>query len=404
MSTMHLRKMIMPFRIFAVLVAVVLMTGDCFSQSESESDDKAVAVKEDSSDPADPPQKVIADDTRHLVNFETDIKPIFTAKCAECHCDEYQEGDLNFDDLDTLKDFIVPNDHIGSELYRVMVTDDEDELMPPPYDVEEEGKMTTQEIAMIALWIDEGAHYDVPPPPPAPETEQLAMRIWRFLGTFHPVLTHFPVALFMVGAFFVIFFRRNIALANEASFYCLALGTFGAIVACAFGWSLAFESLAFDKNDNIYDPEGRMFWHRWSGISIAAIAFIVWIVAWRQRSEDYADGGGSWKLGLILLAGVVSFVGYQGGELVYGENHYMNQLKRYLPEAHEQVESIISPGNQKGDGEQDADAEKAKASEEKSDNASSADKDKASSADKDKAAGEGGADDNTKSSDDDIDA
>jgi len=267
------------------------------------------------------------------VDYKKDIKPIIDLHCVMCHGPDEQEGEIDFEDFSTLEEIIERGNRGESTLYEVITTEDEDRMMPPPDSIEdgETTALSTSEIALIALWIDEGANFGEQPKSPdtvTKEAEHVALRVWRFSGWFHPAVVHFPIAFFLLGALFVIIFRRNMALANEASYYCLALGSLAAIFAAAFGWSLGMNM----NHDAITDMNGELFWHRWSGVAVAALSVIVWFLAWRQRSEEYSDGGGSWKLGLILLAGIVGIVGHQGGELVYGENLYLKKLEKYLPE------------------------------------------------------------------------
>lgn len=99
------------------------------------------------------------------VNFQRDIQPIFAEKCAECHgVDEgARQGGLRLDDRsqvliggDSGEPTIVPGESEKSELLRRVLSDDPDEMMPPPDGHE---RLTESEIQSLKRWIDDGAVY-----------------------------------------------------------------------------------------------------------------------------------------------------------------------------------------------------------------------------------------------------
>lgn len=101
--------------------------------------------------PSDPNQQVVY---THI------ITPIFQQKCYSCHNAEKQKGKYRMDDYEQLlaggeeKNGIVPNQSIQSNLVkRIELDPNDDEHMPP------KGKkdLSTQEVALIKWWIDQGA-------------------------------------------------------------------------------------------------------------------------------------------------------------------------------------------------------------------------------------------------------
>lgn len=103
-----------------------------------------------------------------VVNFNRDIKPILSDKCYACHGpDEGQrqggsgEG-LRFDiETNAKSDLggyaaIVPGKLDDSELVRRILSDDPDEVMPPP---EHNKNLTPTEIARLKNWISQGAQW-----------------------------------------------------------------------------------------------------------------------------------------------------------------------------------------------------------------------------------------------------
>ena len=102
------------------------------------------------------------------VNFNRDIKPILSDKCYACHGpDEGQrqggsgEG-LRFDlEANAKSDLggysaIVPGKIEDSELVRRILSDDPDEVMPPP---EHNKNLTPTEIQLLQEWISQGAQW-----------------------------------------------------------------------------------------------------------------------------------------------------------------------------------------------------------------------------------------------------
>lgn len=87
------------------------------------------------------------------------LAPILEDRCHECHNVDKDKGDYRMDEFALLVQGgetgpgVVPGDLDGSELYYRLVTDDEDERMPP------EGKkaMSEEEIRLVAWWIESGA-------------------------------------------------------------------------------------------------------------------------------------------------------------------------------------------------------------------------------------------------------
>ena len=95
------------------------------------------------------------------IDFGRSIRPLLAEKCFACHgLDEAsRETDMRLDtkeglfaELDSGGFTVKPNDPAQSEIYKRLVTTDEDERMPPA----DFGKqMTAQEIDLIQKWISD---------------------------------------------------------------------------------------------------------------------------------------------------------------------------------------------------------------------------------------------------------
>ena len=98
------------------------------------------------------------------VDFDTQVRPILSDKCFHCHGpdDDTRAADLRldtaeaaFEDLGGYAAF-VPNDAEASEGLRRILSDDPDEMMPPP---ETKLKLTGREKRTLKQWIESGANW-----------------------------------------------------------------------------------------------------------------------------------------------------------------------------------------------------------------------------------------------------
>lgn len=100
------------------------------------------------------------------VNFNRDVLPILSDKCYHCHGpdESHRKAKLRLDSFDFAtqpfkkkKVAIVPGKPEESLVYKLIVTDDEYDIMPP----EETGKkLTAKEKEIIYKWIKSGAKYE----------------------------------------------------------------------------------------------------------------------------------------------------------------------------------------------------------------------------------------------------
>jgi mono/diheme cytochrome c family protein len=122
------------------------------------------------------------------VQFNRDIRPIFSDKCYTCHGPDAanRKSKLRFDtedgakiDLNKGRKAIAAGHPEQSEVYRRVVSNDAALRMPPAYMGRD--KLTDREIHLIRRWIEQGApwerHWSFIPPkrPPLPEVRE---KIW----------------------------------------------------------------------------------------------------------------------------------------------------------------------------------------------------------------------------------
>ena len=107
------------------------------------------------------------------VDFETEIKPIFTRSCASCHGAEKALGRLRLDSAESIaeslknhEDLIMKDQVDESQLYaRLVLPADSSKRMPKGAD-----PLPAEEIALIKKWIEEGG-LTTSAGAPAPATE-----------------------------------------------------------------------------------------------------------------------------------------------------------------------------------------------------------------------------------------
>ncbi len=295
------------------------------------------------------------DEEGRIVSFQRDIAPIFVKHCYECHNEDEAKNDFRIDDPDSVFSYVEAGEVESSALLTdYLLSDDPDYLMPPP---KQGGPLSPGELSLIRIWIEEGADWpddatvgvegeeepageiaESTPPQTLPE------RVWAFQGFLHPATVHFPIALFLFGAFFVVLSWKWPALGTQIPLACLLLGAPTAIAATAMGWSFASEQGYGSWAKVDFDSEA--FWHRWSGMIVTVLSVVFAIIALVNLRKSSRKLENTWKVGLLVLAGMVGAVGHQGGELSYGADFYPKAFRILLGtegEATVQDEVLESP-------------------------------------------------------------
>ncbi|MFG0289038.1 MAG: c-type cytochrome domain-containing protein [Rhodopirellula sp. JB044] len=299
-------------------------------------------------------KRMPVDEEGRVVNFQRDIAPIFREHCLECHGPDDAKNDFRIDDPDLVFDYVEAEDASSSSMYvDYMTTDDDDMLMPPRG---HGGPLSAAELALVRLWIDEGAHWPEDAMldgsgAPLPETEELSVedmglvaRVWSFQGFLHPATVHFPIALLLVGALFVVLGWKWPAIGTQIPLACLLIGAASSIAATMMGWSFSVEKGYGSWNR--FDFDAEIFWHRWSAVVVTVSATVLSVIALMSQRNSSPKLTATWKIGLLLVAGLVGAVGHQGGELTYGKAFYPKAFSILLgtelqPDEGEVIEEVI---------------------------------------------------------------
>ncbi|HCE06590.1 MAG TPA: hypothetical protein DEQ62_09675, partial [Verrucomicrobiales bacterium] len=99
------------------------------------------------------------------VQYNRDVRKILAANCFSCHGQdaETRKGKLRLDEAaSALKPrngaaAIVPGNLEESEAWQRIITDDADDLMPPP---DSKKTLSAEEKAILKAWIEQGAKYE----------------------------------------------------------------------------------------------------------------------------------------------------------------------------------------------------------------------------------------------------
>lgn len=145
--------------------------------------------------------------------------------------------------------------------------------------------------------------------------------IVQFMGRFHPVLVHFPIALAIISVLAEILFIlfKSPFFSNAARFSILSAAFF-TIPAVLMGWATGLNA----TYPEIYGDTGLMLLslHKWIG-TIASVFIIISSffseVAWRTKKASW-----TWvyRISLVISVSLVSLAGHFAGLMIYGQDHF----------------------------------------------------------------------------------
>jgi uncharacterized membrane protein len=143
--------------------------------------------------------------------------------------------------------------------------------------------------------------------------ETKAETLVKYLGRFHPIMVHFPIA-FIFGAFFLeilVSYNGSSSLAF-VSRVLLLMGVLGAVIAILIGFAAIAE---YGKDSLVQD-------HKW--VALASFLTMLFATSIRESVErKYLSE--SWLVGyrffLLVTTLLIAWAGYLGGEMVHGVGH-----------------------------------------------------------------------------------
>lgn len=136
----------------------------------------------------------------------------------------------------------------------------------------------------------------------------------QFIGRFHLLIIHFPIALVLLVPVLDLAGRRpSFSYLRLSSGFVLGLATVGAAAAALLGWCLG-------RSGGYSGP--LVTQHMWGGILLALGCWLTWVL--RTRLSQY---GAIFGVALAACVLLVAWTGYRGGQLAQGENH----LTEFMP-------------------------------------------------------------------------
>lgn len=263
----------------------------------------------------------------------SDVHRIFSAKCVDCHGADLPRPKGKFGYVLDLKrvadnpDYIVRGHPEESDLYDMVDSDDmpgKDASEPPLTDAEKD---------TVRRWIEAGAPHILPivtlaavaPAEPRGRGLQtppkLDMPLWermvRWVGRFHPLSTHFPVALMFIAlvAEALAWWTRRDSWLQTVRFLVF-FGAGGSLVAAGLGWINAYFS------SYVGASAGILVWHRWLGTFTALWATACAVMSIQSECAEGSLERRRFRGALIIGAVLVGVSGFLGSALIYGLDHY----------------------------------------------------------------------------------
>lgn len=258
-----------------------------------------------------------------ITDFARDIAPILRANCNSCHNGNKAESGFVVLDRDAFLGFVEPGKADESDIWKSYLAQPSKEKLADSLVMPPDGPLKPSELALIRLWIEEGAEWPVTAQALQESGPSFLRRAFLALGYFHPAMVHFPIALFLVGGFFAFLSYFLGPRCQSTAFQCLVLAMLASILTVIMGWGFA-ETKGYPTwnkmlTTNATHDESNFFYHRWLGTLTALLGIacvIAGLISRRNKSKSWSH---SWRIGAILLAALVGLVGHQGGELVYGD-------------------------------------------------------------------------------------
>ena len=144
-----------------------------------------------------------------------------------------------------------------------------------------------------------------------------ASRLGRWLGKFHPVVVHFPIALLIAAAVAELLNRLlDLEWLGGAARFSVLAGAVGAVVATPLGWlDAAFASYSGGLAQTLE-------LHRWLGTATAVCSVVTAVLCeMSERSTSFKYR--RWYLTTLFVGAIlVGVTGHFGGTLVYGRGYY----------------------------------------------------------------------------------
>jgi mono/diheme cytochrome c family protein/uncharacterized membrane protein len=255
-----------------------------------------------------------------------EVRRVFASKCANCHGLDLAKPKGRFGyvlDLQRVAgnpELVIPQRPTESELW-ILIERNE---MPPANSPR--GALRPEQKEIVRTWILAGAPDASPDSVASSPSVQSELdvlepveigrvdRIIRWLGKFHLVLLHFPIALILAAGLGETWswWQRNPVPSGSVRF-CLWLGALAAIPTAGLGWLFAMAG-------NGVDSPLLLTAHRWLGTTAAVWLLITLFVAERDARRGRRSRSGVFLLAFGVL--LIALAAHLGGLLGRGEDFF----------------------------------------------------------------------------------
>ncbi len=275
--------------------------------------------------PAKAPAKAAGKEEK--LRLAAEVSRIFEAKCADCHGAHLPKPKGKFGYVLDLKrvaensEYVVRGNPEKSELF-VMVRNEEmpgeDTDVPP---------LTAEEKKTVEAWVLAGAPHELPSGfstsgsslEKKPEVKQSFLRrLVNWMGKFHPLSTHFPVALLMTAVLaeaLAWWLKRDEWMLLVR--FLTVLGALSSVPTVVLGWFADFPILSGSELATIYR------FHQILGTATCVWALVCAALVCISECEEGSVARRRFRGALLLGAFLISVVGFLGGALnAGGLDHY----------------------------------------------------------------------------------
>lgn len=255
------------------------------------------------------------------------VVKIFEEKCIDCHGAHLPKPKGKFGYLLDLKrvadnpDYIVRGNPGKSELYRLVK---DNEMPGEDADVE---PLTDEEKAAVEEWVLAGAPDELPAKadpqgkPVVKKAESKApflRRLANWMGKFHPVSTHFPVALLLAAVLaeaLAWWLRRDEWMLLVR--FLVVLGALSSVPTATLGWLADYPIVSGSELATVYR------FHQVLGTLTSLWALVCATLVCISECEEGSLARRRFRGALLLGAFLVGVVGFLGGVLAAGGlDHY----------------------------------------------------------------------------------
>lgn len=135
----------------------------------------------------------------------------------------------------------------------------------------------------------------------------------QFVGRFHPLAVHFPIALVLLVPILQLVGRNPQSSYLRASCgFLVELAILTATAAAILGWCLG-------RSGGFSGP--LVTQHMWGGVLLTLTCWLCWVLRGRLRQSETAFG-----ISLVIAVLLVAWTGYRGGQLSLGSDHLTEHM------------------------------------------------------------------------------